>query len=289
MHAPRRTQARSTAESRIDNIIELLRFLATVAMLRLTSLVSNNCFILTRNSSVIVGIVIVVQARFIISDGQGKYQTKLKQRMKVARCSSIDRYTERSLGRTVLEIIVEVVDHTASAKFKVHFRLPSETQRLRFLSSSPSYVSKANNEALWRPEKSQFSAVLCTSNTLCEAWFLEYRLYSPKINIYTKLWSVGESYAHITEITTVLQRIKRNLWSFASAAGVKRISTYLFTFITRPFFPSLPKSRGNGSNGGVEASSRSRRRGLMFRRCILAECFLVFYGNSRANTSSPPE
>ena len=148
MHAPRRTQARSTAESRIDNIIELLRFLATVAMLRLTSLVSNNCFILTRNSSVIVGIVIVVQARFIISDGQGKYQTKLKQRMKVARCSSIDRYTERSLGRTVLEIIVEVVDHTASAKFKVHFRLPSETQRLRFLSSSPSYVSKANNEAL---------------------------------------------------------------------------------------------------------------------------------------------
>lgn len=102
MHAPRRTQARSTAESRIDNIIELPRFLATVAMLRLTSLVSNNCFILTRNSSVIVGIVIVVQARFIISDGQGKYQTKLKQRMKVARCSSIDRYTERSLGRTVL-------------------------------------------------------------------------------------------------------------------------------------------------------------------------------------------
>lgn len=82
MHAPRRTQARSTAESRIDNIIELPRFLATVVMLRLTSLASNNCFILTRNSSVIVGIVIVVQARFIISDGQGKYQTKSKQRMR---------------------------------------------------------------------------------------------------------------------------------------------------------------------------------------------------------------
>lgn len=143
-------------------------------------------------------------------------------------------------------------------------------------------MSKANNGALWRPEKSQFSAVLCTSNTLCMAWFLEYRLYSPKINIYTKLWSVVESYAHITEITTVLRRIKRNLGSFASVAGVKRISTYLFTFITRPFFPSTPKSRGNGSNGGVEASSRSRRRGLMFRRCILAECFLVFYGNSRS-------